>query len=81
MRIRFYGRLAEAIGREIEVDAATAGETVGALREALADLHPEAATELRRTALRACIDDTIVSEDRPLAGAAIVEFFPPLSGG
>lgn len=78
MKILFYGRLGEMIGREAEIDRAS---DVAALRARLVALHPQAAAELAPERARACVGDTIVAEDFPLGDAAAVEFFPPLSGG
>ena len=78
MKILFYGRLAEMIGREAEMDRAS---DVAALRARLVALHPHAAADLAPERARACVADTIVSEDFPLGDAVSVEFFPPLSGG
>ncbi len=77
----FYGRLADVIGREIELDVPAGVSTVRDLRGMVAALYPSAAGDLERPRLRACIGDTIVSDDFPLAGVEAVEFFPPLSGG
>ena len=78
MKILFYGKLAEMIGREAEIDRAS---DVAALRARLVALHPHAAAELAPERARACVADTIVAEDFPLGVAGAVEFFPPLSGG
>jgi molybdopterin converting factor small subunit len=80
MKIGFFGRLRDALGDEREV-AAEEGETVARLRVRLAGLHPEAAGEILRPGVRACVGDRIVGEDFPLGGHGRVEFFPPLSGG
>lgn len=79
MKIIFYGRLAEAIGHEVELDAPD-GCTVAELRERLAAEHPEAADRLASRRARACIDDTLVGEDAVVAGRPL-EFLPPVSGG
>ena len=78
MRIRLYGRLADAIDRHVDVDAPE-GSTVGEIRERLAAGHPRAAEVLQRS--RACLAGTIIGDDRALAAGDEVEFLPPVSGG
>jgi molybdopterin converting factor small subunit len=80
MTIGFFGRLRDVLGDACEL-AAEEGETVAKLRARLAGLHPEAARDLLGPRVRACVDDAIVGEDFPLAGAERIEFLPPLSGG
>jgi molybdopterin converting factor small subunit len=79
MKIRFFGRLRDSLGEEMEV-AVAQGETVADLRARLAALHPDAATELLGTRVRAFVADAMVGEDFRLAGEP-VEFLPPVSGG
>jgi molybdopterin converting factor small subunit len=79
MRIRFYGRLADSMGRELELDVA--GEcSVVELRRRLSDEFPDAADAFQRN-VRACVGDTIVADNHVLRTTDQVEFFPPVSGG
>ena len=78
MKVRFYGRLADAIGPEIELPGAS-GCSVADLRERLAASHAAAAGALERS--RALIGGSFVSDERKLADAELVEFLPPVSGG
>ena len=80
MKIRFYGQLGEKLGGEIDLPLPSGTTTVVELRNVLADMFPDAAGDLMKRS-RACIADAIVGEDRALADAQMVEFFPPLSGG
>jgi molybdopterin converting factor small subunit len=80
MKIGFFGRLGDALGKEREV-AAEAGETVARLRIRLAGLYPQAAQDLLSPRVRACVLDAIVGEDFVLGGHERIEFLPPLSGG
>jgi molybdopterin converting factor small subunit len=80
LKVRFYGRLGEKLGAEIDVDPPAGTTTVVQLRHALAYMFPDAADDLEQRS-RACIEDTIVAEDHRLSGTETVEFFPPLSGG
>jgi len=81
MKITFYGRLGDIIGREIVLVVPADVLTVRDLRRMLAGLYPLAAEDLDGPKLRACIGDTIVSDDFALVRVEAVEFFPPLSGG
>ena len=80
MKIRFYGKLGEKLGAEIDIDPPTGTDTVVKLREVLAEMFPEASNDLRQRS-RACIADAIVGERHELGSTEEVEFFPPLSGG
>ena len=80
MKVLFYGRLAEAIGPELELDA-PAGSSVAELRERLAANHPAAREALRSTRARACVGDKLVGDDFVVSPSEAVEFLPPVSGG
>lgn len=80
MNILFYGRLAEAIGRELEVYA-PAGTSVAELRQMMFDAHPQVANVLHNQRTRACVGDTLVGDDFRLAAGDTLEFLPPVSGG
>lgn len=81
MQIHLYGSLGERIGRAAEVDLPQGGCAVASLRQMLAEAHPDAAEELLRPSLRACVNDVIVGEEFIVQPGASLEFFPPLSGG
>lgn len=81
MKILFFGKLGEAIGREVEMSLEPDGVTIAELRALLASRYPEVAADLCAPGLRACVDDTIVGEGFRVGRQASVEFFPPLSGG
>jgi molybdopterin converting factor small subunit len=80
LKIRFYGQLGEKLGGEIDLVLPPGTATVAELRNKLARMFPDVAGDLLERS-RACIADAIVGEDRALADAQMVEFFPPLSGG
>lgn len=80
MKILFYGRLAEAIGPELDLGQAS-GCSVAELRDRLAAEHPGIAETLRNKRARTCIGDTLVPDDYPIAAGDTVEFLPPVSGG
>jgi molybdopterin converting factor small subunit len=78
VKVLFYGRLADAIGRDIEIDAG-GGCPVAELRRRVAASHPDAADALGRS--RAVIASAMVGDEHVIAPADQVEFLPPVSGG
>ena len=80
MKIMLYGQLGEKLGSEVDLDLPSGTDTVARLRTVLAKQFPEATGEFLQLT-HACVADMIVGDDYPLAGAQVVEFFPPLSGG
>ena len=80
MRVLFYGRLAEAIAPELQVDAAS-GSSIAELCDWLTDAHPEAEPILRSRRARACVGGALVDDDYRLGPSEAVEFLPPVSGG
>jgi molybdopterin synthase sulfur carrier subunit len=77
MRILFFGRLGEAIGREIEIDPPAEPCTVADLRAQLAIAYPVLADR----GVRGCVDRAIVPDTAPVRAGQEVAFMPPLSGG
>jgi molybdopterin converting factor small subunit len=80
VKVVFYGRLADVIGRQLDVTLPP-GCSVSQLRDRLAAEHPAAEQVLRSQRARTCIGDTLVHDDHVLEGAETVEFLPPVSGG
>lgn len=80
MKILFHGRLADAIGPELEIDALP-GCSVAELRERLVAEHPQVREVLRSRRSRTCIGDRLVNDDHVPAASDTVEFLPPVSGG
>ena len=80
MKVLFYGRLSDLIGRELDLSAA-AGCSVGQLRDRLAAEHPQAEQSLRSDRVKTCVGGTLVHDDHVLEAADTVEFLPPVSGG
>lgn len=72
-KIAFYGKLAETIGREVEIELPAQGCTVAALRARFDGLD--------RATIRACVNDATVGEDHVVMPGDRVDFLPPLSGG
>ena len=81
MLVHFYGSLSERLGRSVSIELSRPITTVADLRNLLVEAYPEAATEIAKPSLRACVGDEIVSDDHDIREADTVEFFPPLSGG
>jgi molybdopterin converting factor subunit 1 len=81
MRIQFFGRLGDRIGRETEVELPAEVRNVADLRQLLARLKPEVGGEFLGKTLRACVDDAIVDDEHPVSADSEIAFFPPLSGG
>ena len=80
MKILLYGRLADTLGAEIDLDA-PGGCSIADLRSRLAAAHPATAQLLASSRVRACVGNVLVDEQhRPAAGEP-VEFLPPVSGG
>jgi len=77
MKILFFGRLGDTIGREIQFDLPDGGCTVAELRAALSRLHGGLAAE----SVRACIDHEIAPETALVLPSHEIAFIPPLSGG
>jgi molybdopterin converting factor small subunit len=77
LRIRFYGRLADAIAPEIEL--AGGGCSIADLRFRIACDFPAAEATLGRS--RTCVGDRLVHDEQQVADADLVEFLPPVSGG
>jgi molybdopterin converting factor small subunit len=76
--VRFYGRLADAIGSEVEL-AGAGGRSVGEVRKRLAESHVGAAAAIERS--RALIADSFVSDEHRVGECDSLEFLPPVSGG
>ena len=80
MKITFYGRLAEAIGPELDLDQKT-DCSVAEIRDRLAAEYPAAAGTLASRRSFACVGGSMVRDDFLLSAADEVEFLPPVSGG
>lgn len=74
MKVLFFGRLADSLGREAEVDMPATGCTVAELRRRLGD-------DVSSPGIRACIDQAMVGEEERVLPHQEVAFLPPLSGG
>lgn len=81
MKVLFFGRLGEQIGREIEVDLPAGGCSVAELRRLVVSGHAAAADALSRPGIRAAVDQAIVADEGWVRPGQEVAFLSPLSGG
>jgi len=81
VKLLFFGRLADRLGREILISAPPEGYSIAELREIIAKEHPQAEADIRRSSVKACVGDAFVHDSFRVFEADIVEFFPPVSGG
>ena len=79
-RVVLYGRLAEILGREIDV-AVEVPCSVAALRARIAADHRDAAGPLADRRVRACVGNLVVGDDHPVGPSEEVELLAPVSGG
>lgn len=79
-RILFFGRLAEQIGRERDVDIPEQGCTIHALRNLLAQ-DPELEILAPGGGMLASVDQEIAQDDSHVKPGQEIAFFSPLSGG
>jgi molybdopterin synthase sulfur carrier subunit len=80
MKVLFYGRLAEAIGSELEIGAPP-GCSVAEVRDRLIAQHPDIEEVLSNRRAKACVADRLVPDDYLVGAGETVEFLPPVSGG
>ena len=80
MKITFYGRLADAVGRELDL-VIEEPCTIAHLRQRIAASFPAAAGLLDDRRVRACVMDELVPDDRRVGETDAVEFLAPVSGG
>jgi molybdopterin converting factor small subunit len=80
VKVLFYGRLAEAIGPELEI-AAPPGCSVAEVRDRIVVDHPEIEHVLRSKHARICVAEMLVHDDYRIATDDTLEFLPPVSGG
>ncbi len=80
MKVTFYGSLAEAIGREVELEPQD-GATVADVRRMLFARYPKAKASLARGDVMGCVDDEIVYDQFVVPPGKDLAFLPLLSGG
>lgn len=78
MRLRFFGRLRDAVGMDVsDVDLPTGIKTVEDARQWLGQTMPPL---LERT-VRIALDDQLAFASEALEDAQEMSFLPPVSGG
>jgi molybdopterin converting factor small subunit len=80
LRVLFYGRLADAVARELEVEMG-ASCSVAQLRDMIVAAHPDAHEALLNRRVRVCVGDRILGDDCIVGTSECVEFLAPVSGG
>jgi molybdopterin synthase sulfur carrier subunit len=80
VKVLFYGRLAEAIGPELELESPS-GCSVAEMRDRLVAEHPHVEGALRSKRALTCVGDMLVHDDYRLHAGDTLEFLPPVSGG
>jgi len=80
VKVLFYGRLAEAIRAELEIDAQP-GCSIADLRDRIVAEHPHAEQTLRSKRALTFVGDALVRDNYVLRALDRVEFLPPVSGG
>lgn len=80
MKVRAYGKLADLLGQETNVDIDVPC-TVAELRAHLAEIFPDAAQPLASRRVLACVGDTVVPDGHVVAPGTLVELLAPVSGG
>ncbi len=79
LRVLFFGRVADLIGREVLIEMPAEGCTLADLRRRLADAP--GGEILLKPGVRASIDKQVVAEDAWVRPGAEVAFFSVFSGG
>jgi molybdopterin converting factor small subunit len=80
LKVLFYGRLADLIGHELEMDVEPDCSIVQ-LRERLISDHPDIEDALMNKRVRACVAGTLVDNNFRISATDRVEFLAPVSGG
>ena len=77
MKLRFFGRLRDAIGGELEIDVPGEVADSEQLRAWLGRQYPA----LLNPSVKIALDDQVLVAPAVIAGARQVAFLPPVSGG
>lgn len=80
MKVFFYGKLASAVGPQLEVPV-KAPCSVGGLRRQLIAAYPQVADALQDDRVKAIVGETVVGDNHTLGAEDEVEFLAPVSGG
>ncbi len=77
MKLRFFGRLRDAIGSELEVEVPRDVTDSEQLRAWLGREHPA----LLDASIKIALDDRILVAPSPIDGVSEIAFLPAVSGG
>lgn len=80
-RILFFGRVAEHLGPERDLDLPSGGLGIGDIRRALAARDALSADTLLRPDVRASVDQVVVNDDALARPDQEIAFFSLFSGG
>lgn len=80
-RILFFGRVADALGREVQIALPAGGCSLAELRRRLANGDPHAEAALGRSDVRASVDQVIAVEGDWVLPEQEIAFFSMFSGG
>lgn len=81
VKIVFYGRLADLMGREREAPLDGASATVGALMRRMAADEAAFASALAGMRVQYAVNDTIVTPETSVMAGDEIAVLPPFSGG
>lgn len=81
VRVLFFGRVADALGRELQVDLPPQGCSIGELRERLSALGEVAREALGRCDVRMAVDQILADDGSWVRPRQEVAFFSMFSGG
>lgn len=81
LKVRYFARVRDALGRSEEEIEAAAGEDGAGLLVRLAARHPEAAETLAHPSLRLEVNGVIGPRSVKIADGDEVAVLPPFSGG
>jgi molybdopterin converting factor subunit 1 len=77
LRLRFFGRLRDAIGGELELEVPADVTDSEQLRAWLGRDHPA----LLDASVKIALDDRLLVAAAPIEGVREIAFLPPVSGG
>jgi molybdopterin converting factor small subunit len=80
MRVFFYGKLASAIGSQLDVPI-DGPCSLGGLRRHLVETYPDVADALQDERVKALVGEALVADDYTLSAQDEVAFLAPVSGG
>ena len=79
VRVRFFARLREQAGTEIEVLEVEPGSSLGAVYDAMRRKHPRLEADMK--AVRGAINQEFADWTATVSNGDEVAFIPPVSGG